>query len=186
MTKQPKRWSTILLDFPVPKQGGEAYYRTETLERLSEFPLANLAADSCHVWCWTTNRYMDWTWRYLESQGFTVRSPLTWVKFRLGFGGPSSLRNATEHVLFATRGRAPVLNRSTPSWFNAPVGAHSEKPSELYKIIARVSPEPRLELFARRQEPGWDIWGDECESTIDPIPNWPVPSDFTKEEDTHQ
>lgn len=183
MTKQPKRWTTILADFPWPGQGGEAHYRTESLARLREFPLGDLAAENCHVWFWTTNRFLRDSYDILESHGFTVRSPLTWVKFRLGLGGPSTLRNATEHCLFATRGHLPVLNRSTPTWLSAPVTAHSEKPSELYKILERVSPGPRLELFARHHEPGWDVWGDQVVSTIPPIQDWPVPSDFVNEED---
>jgi len=26
--------------------------------------------------------------------------------------------------------------------------------------------QPRLELFARQQTPGWDVWGNEVESSI--------------------
>lgn len=183
MTQQSKRWATILVDFPWPNQSGEAHYRTESLERLRQFPLGDLAAESCHVWFFTTNRFLRESYDILESHGFVVRSPLTWVKFRLGLGGPQTLRNATEHCLFATRGKLPLGNRSTPTWFNAPVGRHSEKPHELYKIIERISPAPRLEVFARHQEPGWDVWGDEIESTIAPIPDWPVPSDFISNEE---
>jgi N6-adenosine-specific RNA methylase IME4 len=29
-------------------------------------------------------------------------------------------------------------------------------------IVERVSPPPRLEMFARRQRLGWDTWGDEA------------------------
>jgi N6-adenosine-specific RNA methylase IME4 len=176
MTEQ-RRWKTILVDFPWPGQGGEKHYRTESLARLREFPLGDLAENDAHIWFWTTNRFLRESYDILESHGFTVRSPLTWVKFRLGLGGPYGLRNATEHCLFATRGHLPVQNRSTPTWLNAPVTSmHSEKPAELYKIIARVSPGPRLETFARHHEPGWDVWGDSIESTVS-IPNWPVPSD---------
>ena len=26
---------------------------------------------------------------------------------------------------------------------------------------------PRIELFARQQSPGWDVWGNEVESSLD-------------------
>jgi N6-adenosine-specific RNA methylase IME4 len=26
--------------------------------------------------------------------------------------------------------------------------------------------QPRIELFARQQTPGWDVWGNEVESTV--------------------
>ena len=184
MTKQQPKFRTILCDYPWPGQSGESHYRTEPLARLREFPLSELAEDDAHVWFWTTNRFLRESYDLLSEAGFTVRSPLTWVKFRLGLGGPIGLRNATEHCLFATRGNLPVLNRSTPTWLNAPVTLHSSKPGELYKIIERVSPRSRLEVFARHHEPGWDVWGDEVDSTIC-IPDWPVPSDFTRGEEAH-
>ena len=41
---------------------------------------------------------------------------------------------------------------------------HSQKPEESFGLIEKVSPPPRLELFARGNRPGWDAWGNECES----------------------
>ena len=36
------------------------------------------------------------------------------------------------------------------------------KPEEFFDIVEKVSPGPYLELFARRQRPGWETWGDEA------------------------
>jgi N6-adenosine-specific RNA methylase IME4 len=112
-----------------------------------------------------------------EAWGFTVRSPLTWVKLRLGLG--AYLRNSTEHLLFGTRGKAPVNFRSQPTWVNAPVQEHSRKPEEQYAIIERISDGPYLELFARRRplsSSAWSVWGNEIDSDIT-LPGYPVPSD---------
>jgi N6-adenosine-specific RNA methylase IME4 len=84
------------------------------------------------------------------------------------------LRNATEHILLGTRGKAPVLFKAQPNWLFAPVQDHSHKPEEQYAIIERVSPGPYLELFARRSQPGWDKWGLEVVSDIK-IDGYPVP-----------
>jgi N6-adenosine-specific RNA methylase IME4 len=91
---------------------------------------------------------------------------LTWVKPRLGLG--VYLRNASEQLLFAVRGQAPIRFRSQPTWLFAPVQEHSHKPEEQYAIIERCSPGPYLELFARRSRPGWDVWGNEvtCDVTL--------------------
>ena len=43
---------------------------------------------------------------------------------------------------------------------------HSRKPDDLYHY-AESLPGPYLELFARRARPGWDVWGNEVESTVD-------------------
>ncbi|MEU8717552.1 MT-A70 family methyltransferase [Streptomyces sp. NPDC048663] len=183
-TKQgvPTRWRTILADPPWDHQqrgakGAERHYRLMSLERIKGMPVADLAEENSHLWLWVTNSSLRDGYDVAEAWGFTPRSILTWVKFRLGLG--AYLRNSTEHLLFCTRGKAPVSFKSQPTWFNAPVVEHSRKPDEQYALIERLSDGPYLELFARRRPPsnrGWSIWGNEVESDVK-IPGYPVPSD---------
>lgn len=173
----PGGFATILVDPPWPLQGGEKHYRTMSLARIKALPVGHLAACDAHLWLWTTNALLPRAYEVAEAWGFTVRSPLTWVKFRLGLGGRYQLRNATEQLLFCTRGRAPLGSRSQSTWFNAPVQEHSRKPAEQFAIIERVSPGPYLELFARRRPESnqpWAVWGDQVDSDIR-IPGFAVP-----------
>ena len=173
----PGGFATILVDPPWPLQSGEKHYRTMSLARITALPVGALAARDAHLWLWTTNALLPKAYEVAEAWGFTVRSPLTWVKFRLGLGGRYQLRNATEQLLFCTRGRAPLGSRSQPTWFNAPVQEHSRKPAEQFAIIERVSPGPYLELFARRRPESnqpWAVWGDQVASDIR-IPGFAVP-----------
>jgi N6-adenosine-specific RNA methylase IME4 len=147
-----------------------------TLDRIKAMPVADLVAENAHLWLWVTNATFRDGWDVAEAWGFTVRSPLTWVKYRLGLG--NYLRNATEHLLFATRGKAPVQFRSQPTWVNAPVQDHSHKPEEFIPIIERVSPGPYLELFARRRpnsRSDWSVWGNQIDSDV-VIHGYPVPT----------
>ena len=173
----PGGFATILVDPPWPAQSGEKHYRTMSLARIKALPVGRLAARDAHLWLWTTNALLPKAYEVAEAWGFTVRSPLTWVKFRLGLGGRYQLRNATEQLLFCTRGKAPLGSRSQPTWFNAPVTKHSRKPAEQFAIIERVSPGPYLELFARRRPESnqpWAVWGDQVASDIR-IPGFAVP-----------
>ena len=173
----PGGFATILVDPPWPLQSGEKHYRTMSLARITALPVGALAARDAHLWLWTTNALLPKAYEVAEAWGFTVRSPLTWVKFRLGLGGRYQLRNATEQLLFCTRGKAPLGSRSQPTWFNAPVQEHSRKPAEQFAIIERVSPGPYLELFARRRPESnqpWAVWGDQVASDIR-IPGFAVP-----------
>ena len=173
----PGGFATILVDPPWPLQSGEKHYRTMSLARITALPVGQLAARDAHLWLWTTNALLPRAYEVAEAWGFTVRSPLTWVKFRLGLGGRYQLRNATEQLLFCTRGKAPLGSRSQPTWFNAPVTEHSRKPAEQFAIIERVSPGPYLELFARRRPESnqpWAVWGDQVDSDIR-IPGFAVP-----------
>ena len=170
-------FATVLVDPPWPLQGGEKHYRTMSLARIKALPVEALAARDAHLWLWTTNALLPTAYEVAEAWGFTVRSPLTWVKFRLGLGGRYQLRNATEQLLFCTRGKAPLGSRSQPTWFNAPVTEHSRKPAEQFAIIERISPGPYLELFARRRPESnqpWAVWGDQVDSDIR-IPGFAVP-----------
>lgn len=174
---QRARWHTILADPPWDVEqrgarGAEQHYPLLTLEQIAAMPVADLATENAHLWLWVTNATLRAGYDIAEAWGFTVRSPLTWVKFRLGLG--NYLRNSTEHLLFATRGDAPVQFRAQPTWIHAPVQEHSHKPEEQYALIERVSPGPYIELFARRRQPGWHAWGNEIDSDID-LPGYPVP-----------
>lgn len=178
----PTRFRTILADPPWDHQqqgikGAEQHYRLMSLKRIREMPVADLAEDNAHLWLWVTNASLRDGYDIAEAWGFTPRSILTWVKFRLGLG--AYLRNSTEHLLFCTRGKAPVQFKSQPTWINAPVQQHSMKPDEQYAVIERISDGPYLELFARRQPPStrdWFVWGNEVDADIR-IPGYPVPSD---------
>jgi N6-adenosine-specific RNA methylase IME4 len=178
----PGGFKTILADPPwdVFQTGGRGavnHYDLMSLERIKGMPVGDLATADGHLWLWCTNATLRDGYDVAEAWGFTVRSPLTWVKFRIGLG--AYLRNATEHLLFATRGKAPVRFRSQPTWINAPVQDHSHKPEEQYAIIERISEGPYLELFARRRPSSsadWSVWGNEIDSDIT-LPGYPVPSD---------
>jgi N6-adenosine-specific RNA methylase IME4 len=134
-------------------------YPLMRLAEICALPVGRLAADDAHLWLWVTNSDWHEQIRVMEAWGFTYKSCLTWTKPRLGMGW--YLRNQTEHLLFGTRGKAPVLFRGQGTWLYAPVQEHSHKPEEQYAVIERCSPGPYLELFARRKQPGWDVWGNE-------------------------
>lgn len=175
------KFRTILADPPWDTRqqgprGADQHYPVMSLERIEAMPVSGLAEKDSHLWIWATNAALRQAYDVAEAWGFTVRSPLTWIKFHFGLG--QYLRNSTEHLLFATRGKAPVNFRSQPTWITAPAQEHSRKPDEQYAVIERISDGPYLELFARRRPPSlrsWSVWGDQIDSDIS-VPGYPVPS----------
>lgn len=183
------KFRTILADPPwdVGQKGhlgAQAHYRVMNLGRIKNLPVQELAQDDAHLYLWAINGALKEAIEVMEAWGFTYRSPLTWIKPRLGLG--NYLRNQTEHLLLGTKGKAPVKFRGQGTWMYAPLQEHSHKPEEQYAVIERLSGGPYLELFARRRRTGWSCWGNEVESDIR-IPGYPVPSDRTHrpEEGTH-
>lgn len=178
----PRTFSTILADPPwnieqTGRLGASQHYDLMSLDRIKAMPVEALAEENAHLWLWVTNATLEHGYDVIRAWGFTPRSPLTWIKPRILLG--NYLRNATEHLLFATKGKAPVRYKSQPTWMFAPLQAHSHKPEEQFAVIERISGGPYLELFARRRPPSsadWSIWGNEVDSDIS-IPGYPVPSD---------
>lgn len=172
-----KRYATLLIDPPwdinqLGNYGANNHYPLMTLGQIKAMPVQDLAEDNSHCWLWVTNNTLRCGFDVLETWGFTPRSVFTWIKLRMGLG--NYLRNCTEHILLGTRGKAPVQCKNQINFGVFPLQDHSHKPEEIHKIIERVSPGPYLELFARRRQPGWDVWGNEVSSDII-IPGYPVP-----------
>ncbi|MCL2780011.1 MAG: MT-A70 family methyltransferase [Actinomycetia bacterium] len=169
MSSSPKRYHTILADPPWDIQqagdrGASRHYPLMDIAAITALPVADLAEPDAHLWLWTTNAALEQAYAVVRAWGFTPRSLLTWLKPRLGLG--HYLRNCTEQLIFATKGKAPVLVRNQPNWLFAIRQDHSHKPEELYDIIERCSPGPYVELFARRPRRGWDAWGNEIDSDL--------------------
>jgi len=157
----PREWKTGTANAPLP-------YRTMTVDEIKAMPVASIAAKSAHIYVWTVNRFVRDTYDVLASWGFTPAMLLTWCKTPMGIGPGRQYASTTEFVLFGWRGpqeREP--ERIERNWWNWPRGRHSEKPEAFQDIVERVSPGPRIELFARRLRLGWTVWGNEVEANAE-------------------
>lgn len=145
------------------KRGADRYYPCLSADKIIDVMLGAECwkpANSAHLWLWVTNNFLNDGLRVLDALGFRYVTNLAWCKpsFGLGF----YLRGKHELCLFGARGQCmPPSSRSLPSIIHAPKGEHSAKPDEAFDIIERVSPGPRLEMFARASRGGWDTWGNE-------------------------
>lgn len=135
------------------------HYPTMTTEDIARLPIDQLVDENAHLHLWTTNAFLFESQMIMESWGFEYKSVLVWVKPQMGIG--NYWRVSHEFLLLGVRGSAPFLDRSCMSWVSAERGRHSSKPDAVRKMIERVSPGPRLELFARIHAQGWSAWGNE-------------------------
>ena len=137
-------------------------YPTMTAAEVAALPVRDWLADDAHLYLWVTNPMLPVAFPIVEAWGFRYTTLLTWRKLgTLGMG--YYFRGDTEHVIFGVRGKAPIpADRRARNWFAAPKTGHSRKPDAFYEMVERVSPEPRLEMFARRRRYGWDVWGNEA------------------------
>jgi len=151
-------------------------YGTMDLEKICAMPIANVCADTCHLYLWVPNALLPDGLRVLETWGFTYKSNIVWQKLRKD-GGPDGrgvgfyFRNVTELLLFGVRGknaRTLAPGRSQVNYIGSRKREHSRKPDEQYEIIEACSSGPFLELFARGQRDGWASWGNQADSSYKP------------------
>lgn len=170
---------TIVADPPWPYKdrissgkairGAGNHYGLMTLDELAELPVPAWAdPEGAHLYVWTTNAFLVEAHLLAQAWGFMPKTVLTWIKLtqdgrkaKIGMG--RTFRGTTEHVIFAVRGRLPVLRHDVPTHFAAPAGAHSAKPDRFYTdVVQAMSPGPYLEMFARARRRGWVVWGEEA------------------------
>ena len=137
-------------------------YTTMTIEEIEALPIPELAyEDGCHIYLWTTHKYLPRAFEVLDAWGANYECLLTWVK-NVGMT-PFSWMYSTEHCLFARIGNLPLLKFGKRLDFQAKVREHSRKPDEFYNLVKEVSLEPRIDMFSREEREGFAQYGNELD-----------------------
>jgi N6-adenosine-specific RNA methylase IME4 len=135
-------------------------YPTMSLDEIKDFKLP--AHEECHLWLWTTQKYLRPSFDLLDAWDFTYLATFVWHK-NGGFQPVGLPQFNCEFVLLARKGGQPfVETKQFFTCFNAPRREHSRKPDEFYDVVKRVCPEPRIDIFSREDRDGYDVWGLEA------------------------
>jgi N6-adenosine-specific RNA methylase IME4 len=189
----PRRYSVIYADppwqyksrgiyqetFPKRKQTRKPQnvsekYKTMDAKQIAAFNVKEIADRDCALFLWTTDSHLEDALIVIKAWGFKYRSiAFIWIK-RSTKGklcanvGAWTMKNA-EICLIATKGNMAKhkIANNIYQVVDEIRTTHSKKPEEVRRRIERIFGElPRLELFARKKTDGWDVWGNEVESTI--------------------
>jgi N6-adenosine-specific RNA methylase IME4 len=160
-----------------PTHRGRCPYPNMTDEAILNLPIGAIASSDAYLLLWVTNNHLPLGFRCLEKWGFAYKSIFTWMKTtksstvenphpHIGIGHYG--RNTTEHFLVATKGSPGSFTThgltDIPNVIFAPRSQHSKKPDEFWAIAHRLASYldgEKIELFAREQRPGWEVWGAE-------------------------
>ncbi len=140
-------------------QRGKTPYPTMTVEEICRLPVQQHAEKNSILWLWTTNAHLPNAFEVAEAWGFTYKTLLTWAKPKMGLG--DWLRGKTEHCLMCVRGKPVVKLKNQTTLLEAPTREHSRKPEEFYRVVEKLCPGSKMEMFARSQRKGWTTWGAE-------------------------
>jgi N6-adenosine-specific RNA methylase IME4 len=162
------------------RRGACHKYDVMPLDRICQLPIHRIAAGNCLLALWWVPPMPREALLVVQAWGFNLKTMcgFTWVKEtrsqqadlfgRYHFGLGHWTRGNAEHCLLATRGKPKRVNASVSQLVFAPLREHSRKPDEVADRLVRLMGDvPRVELFARGHKPGWDVWGNEAEGSIE-------------------
>lgn len=151
--------------------GAESHYPCMKIEDICALKVP--AAKDSVLLLWTTLPQLEEAFKVINAWGFKYKTgAFTWVKVNqsgsIYMGMGRHTRANAEICLLATKGKGvPRINASVYNTQLHPRTRHSQKPEafrdEIVKLYGDVS---RIELFARSQAEGWDVWGNEVESNV--------------------
>jgi len=156
-------------ELPGETRGAAKNYKTMSVEEICRFPLPPLY-ESSTLFLWRVASMQREALQVIDAWDFELKTEIVWKKLTTNgkrfFGMGRTVRAEHEVCLVANSGKPMTLDKSIRSVFEAPVGRHSEKPEVFYDMVEKLREGPYVELFARRQRPGWTCLGDQMPSTI--------------------
>tara|TARA_Y100001938_G_C8081812_1_gene429617 strand:+ start:1791 stop:2324 length:534 start_codon:yes stop_codon:yes gene_type:complete len=170
-----KKYNTIVLDPPWnitmgavptkrrPNTKTKLDYPTMSMDEIKSIPMEQIANIGCHVYCWTTNKFLRETFNVLESWNVNYHLTLVWTKHN-GMTPNFAYKFATEFCLlgFYKKPMQKFLRCGKLNWINTNAPKkHSTKPKEFFDLVDEMSPGPKLEMFAREKRDNWSVWGNE-------------------------
>jgi len=162
-------YDVIVIDPPWPMEKIERDVTPEqvafeypTMQEAEMAAMQLPAADDCHVWVWTTHKFLPMCLRLLDAWGLKYVCTFVWHKPG-GFQPFGLPQYNCEFAIYARRGTPQFIDtKAFPVCFDAPRGKHSEKPEAFYDVVRRVTAGRRIDIFNRRQIDGFDVWGKEA------------------------
>ena len=150
------------------------HYDTMSVEALCALPVQTVLAVNAHLYLWTTNSFLVEAHQLAMAWGFVPKTLITWGKikkdqktFEPSMKTGYWYRSATEHVLFAVRGKLRLqVSEGLPTLLLHERLPHSVKPSSFQDLVEKASPGPYLEMFARRERQNWSLWGNQAPGGI--------------------
>jgi N6-adenosine-specific RNA methylase IME4 len=167
-------------------KSASSHYTTDRRWRdIIELPVAQLAASDATLFMWMVDWCPRLAMEIIEAWGFAHKTTaFTWVKLTEGhdgkprtdiiadgdfhFGMGYWTRANPEDCWLATRGNPRRIHADVRQLLVHPVMEHSRKPDEIHTRIERLVGGPYLELYARRERPGWQTWGNEIPAPLPP------------------
>jgi len=161
------------------------HYNTMSVSDICALPVQKIADKDCKLFLWATMPCLPEALQVIESWGFEYKTvAFAWVKtnkrqsqkqlsflpinfidrfYGIGHWTASNIELCLGALV--PNGKLNRQSKTISQIVLSPLRKHSQKPNEVRnKIVELCGDLPRIELFAREETLGWDVWGDEVES----------------------
>lgn len=118
--------------------------------------------DDAVLFLWVTSPLLEESFDVVKAWGFEYKTSMVWDKVAHNVGHYVSVRH--EFLLICTKGSyTPEVKKLHDSVYEEERTGHSKKPEYFRELIDEIYPNAkRIEMFAREQHDGWDVWGNEA------------------------
>lgn len=154
-------------------RGAGCKYNVMSISDICDIDVQSISDKDCVLFMWVTMPKLNECFEVIKAWGFEYKTvAFTWVKKNKKvdswFWGMGSWTRANAEVcLLATKGSPKRISASVHSIIDTPIEGHSKKPDIVRSQIVKLCGElPRVELFAREETVGWDVWGNEVANSI--------------------
>jgi N6-adenosine-specific RNA methylase IME4 len=175
--------SRMALGKGAAKSSAEDYYNVMSIDDIMALPIKEISTKDCILFIWVTMPKLNEVFKVITSWGFEYKTcGFVWVKRNKVFSDERNknrngiddfmgqgrwVRQNAELCLIATKGKPKRISAKVRQIIYQPIQEHSQKPNEVReRIVELVGDLPRIELFARQETEGWDVWGNEVESSV--------------------
>jgi len=118
-------------------------------------------ASDCHLFLWTTHKYLHTGFHLLTEWGFKYVCTFVWHKPG-GFQPVGLPQYNCEFILYGHKGSPRFIStKGLKTCFEGKRGEHSKKPDEFFEMIKNATEGNRLSMFERYERNGFEGWGDE-------------------------
>ncbi len=141
--------------------GAIKHYPTVTASEMAAWNISVICEENCLLFMWSSSPHLAQAIELATRWGFQWATvAFVWDKLAVNPGFYTM--SQCELCLVFKRGKIPQPRgaRNIRQLVQAKRTRHSEKPDEVRERIEKMFPHHRkIELFARKQIQGWDVWG---------------------------
>ena len=144
-------------------------YSTMSYADIMRLPVVDASEEDCALFLWSVSARIPDACCLINYWGFRyIGIAFCWVKTSMKTGIPNCRMSGNytlqgvELCLLGIKGKMTTKNRTVRQVVMSPREFHSKKPDIIRNNIVRLFGDlPRIELFARQETEGWDVWGNE-------------------------